>query len=537
MAHDNGTSPAARSREGASRSHTDRTFSRRQLLGTGAALSSAGLLSACGVSATPEFDLSKPVKGGRLRVGLTGGTSADTVDAHVAVNTTDICRMHNMYEGLLSRGPDYEVEYRLATSVEPNDDATVWTAKLREGVKFSDGREMTSEDVIASYERIRNPDDPKTSAAVLATLDFMKAKGPYEVEFHFKEPNSIFDDPMSGYTTTIVPKDYDPENPVGTGPFMLKSFEPALSTVLERNPHYWDGTPHLDEIELLNFNDTDAVINALLSNQVDCVAQIPVSLAKVIEADERMRLLNSKTGMWLPFTMRVDKKPFDDERVRQAFRLVVDREQMINQVLSGFGQVGNDMFGVYDPDYPKQFPQRRRDVEKAKQLLAEAGYPDGLTVELVTAPIQSGTVEAAQVFAQQARDAGITVKIRRVDTTTFFGDNYLKWDFAQSFWYTRNFAPQADQCLMDNSPFNETNWASDKTDDIIKRIQAETDPEKRRKIVQEGQKQQYEEGGYIIWGFANQVDAYQKYVGGLTESATGIPLSSFRFRDVWIAKA
>ena len=97
MAHDNGTSPAARSREGASRSHTDRTFSRRQLLGTGAALSSAGLLSACGVSATPEFDLSKPVKGGRLRVGLTGGTSADTVDAHVAVNTTDICRMHNMY--------------------------------------------------------------------------------------------------------------------------------------------------------------------------------------------------------------------------------------------------------------------------------------------------------------------------------------------------------------------------------------------------------------------------------------------------------
>lgn len=514
-----------------------RRISRRRLLGTATAVGAAGMLSACGVNTTPEFDLTEPVKGGKLRVGLTGGTSADTVDAHISVNTTDICRQQNMYEGLIARGHDYEVEYRLATSVEPNEDATVWTAKLREGVKFSDGREMTAEDVIASYDRIRDPDDPKTNAAVLSTLDTMHAKGKYEVEFRFSAPNSVFDDPMSHYATSIVPADYDPKKPVGTGPFMLKSFEPALSTVLERNPHYWDGTPHLDEIELLNFNDTDAVINALLSNQVDCVAQIPVSLVEVIEADERMKILNSETGMWLPFTMRVDKAPFDDKRVRQAFRLAIDREQMVNQVLSGYGQVGNDMFGVYDPDYPKQFPQRRRDVEKAKKLLAEAGHPDGLTVELVTAPIQSGTVEAAQVFAQQARDAGIDIKIRRVDTTTFFGDNYLKWDFAQSFWYTRNFAPQADQCLMDNSPFNETNWASEKTNDIVKRIQAETNPEKRKKIIQEGQKQQYDEGGYIIWGFANQVDAYQKYVGGLKEDATGIPLSGFRFRDVWIAQA
>src|SRR5699024_10315887 len=115
----------------------------------------------------------------------------------------------------------------------------------------------------------------------------------------------------------------------------------------------------------------------------------------------------------------VDKKPFDDVKVRQAFRLVVDREQMIEQVLSGVGTIGNDMFGPLSENYP-DFPQRKQDSDKAKKLLAAAGYPDGLEVDLVTAPIQSGAVESAQVFAQQAAEAGITVKIRKVDATTFF---------------------------------------------------------------------------------------------------------------------
>ena len=220
--------------------------------------------------------------------------------------------------------------------------------------------------------------------------------------------------------------------------------------------------------------------------------------------------------MWLPFTMRVDKKPFDDVRVRQAFRLVVDREQMIEQVLSGFGTLGNDMFAPLDPNYP-DFPQRTRDIDKAKKLLAEAGYPDGLDVELVTAPIQSGAVESAQVFAQQASDAGIRVKIRKVDATTFFGDEYLKWDFAQDFWNTRDFlAAVSSPVSMEESPFNETHW-DDK--DFTKLFEEGRDrcpmPRPDATLNTKLQKMLYDEGGYIIWGFANQVDAFQKYVGGL----------------------
>jgi peptide/nickel transport system substrate-binding protein len=511
------------------------TPNRRQALGAGLAVSAVAGLSACGGGTVGAADAGDPVKGGTLRVGVTGGNSADTVDAHIPVNSGDIARTVNLYNCLLTRTDDYKIQPELAESFEPNSDSTVWTATLREGVKFSDGRDITPDDVVFTFERINDPDDPKTASSSFTMLDKVIATGDRTVEFRLSEPNGLLNDSVSEYTCGIVPTDYDPKKPVSSGPFKLKSHTPGQSTVMERNEHYWRNSTYLDEVDVLNFNDSDALINALLSSQVDAIAQIPLALVEVIDADERMAILNSKTGMWLPFTMRVDKKPFDDVRVRQAFRLVVDREQMIEQVLSGYGTIGNDMFGPLSENYP-DFPQRKQDIPKAKKLLAEAGYPDGLEVELVTAPIQSGTVEAAQVFAQQAADAGITVKIRKVDATTFFGDEYLKWDFAQDFWYTRDFLPQCVSCVMDISPFNETHWNDKKFSSIVQDAREIPESSKRKNLEHEAQKMLYDEGGYIIWGFANQVDAYQKYVGGLKENATGRPLGGWRFDRVWIGE-
>lgn len=513
-----------------------RTPNRRQALGAGLSVSAIVGLSACGTATGSSLDAGKPVKGGTLRAGVTGGNAADTIDAHIPVNSGDIARTVNLYNCLLSRTDDYKIQPELAESFEPNGDATVWTATIREGAKFSDGRDITPDDVVFSFERINDPDDPKAAAASFTMLDKVVATGKRTVEFRLSEPNGLLNDSVSEYTTGIVPSDYDPKNPVCSGPFKLKSHDPGQSTVMERNDYYWrkDGG-FLDEAAILNFNDSDALINALLSSQVDAIAQIPLALVEVIGADERMSILNSKTGMWLPFTMRVDRPPFDDVKVRQAFRLVVDRDQMIEQVLSGFGTVGNDMFGPLSENFP-DFPQRKQDIPKAKKLLAEAGYPDGLEVELVTAPIQSGVVEAAQVFAQQAAEAGIRVKIRKVDATTFFGDEYLQWDFAQDFWYTRDFLPQCVSCSMDESPFNETHWDDPGFTKIVEKARGISDSADRKNLEHEAQKQLYDDGGYIIWGFANQVDAYQKYVGGLVPNATGRPLSGWRLDRVWIGK-
>lgn len=509
--------------------------SRRFVLGSGMAVGLGAALSACGqqpdVVAAPT---GPPQRGGTLRVGLSGGGASDTLDAHVPVNTTDIARVVNLYESLLYRDENYDLQPLLALSATPDDRAKVWTVTLRPDVVFHDGRPLTADDVVATFKRITNPDDPKSGATALTVLDDVVATAADTIEFRLNTPTATFDDSLGQYSLGIVPADYDPAHPVGTGPFKAKSFSPGRQSVFVRNGDYWRARePYLDELVILNFDDDDALINALLSTQVDAIGQIPLALTEVIGSDPRIGILNSETGMWLPFTMRVDRKPFDDVRVRQAFRLVVDRQQMIEQVYSGQGRIGNDVFAPFDPG-TTGLPQRTQDIARARKLLAEAGYPDGLDVELVTAPIQSGAVEAAQVFAQQAAEAGIRVAIRRVDATTFFGDDYLKWDFAQDFYYTRNFLPQVDNSLLKDSPYNETHWDDPRFVTLVQQAKATLDEAHRNKLISQAQRLLWEEGGYIIWGHSNQADAFQQYVAGLVPNKTGLALSGFEFRRVWL---
>jgi peptide/nickel transport system substrate-binding protein len=512
-------------------------FTRRHILGGGMAVGVGALLTAC--SGTPAAESSavagEPQSGGILRVGLVGGGAADTLDAHIPVATTDIARVVNLYEPLLYRDENFELQPLLALSAKPSADAKTWTVRLREGVLFHDGRTMTSSDVVATFARILDPESPKSGAASLVNLDEIVVLDDYLLEFRLNTATATFDDSLGQYALGIVPPDYDPAQPVGTGPFQYKSFTAGQRSTFTRNENYWqENEPHLDELRILNFSDDNALINALLAAQVDAIGQVPLAMLEVLEADPSVNILNSETGAWLPFTMRVDRAPFDDVRVRKAFRLVVDREEMVEQVLGGYGTIGNDMYGLYDPGYAEDLPQRVQNIERAKELLTEAGYPDGLEVELVTAPIQAGAVEAAQVFAQQALAAGINVTIRRVDTTTFFGDDYLQWDFAQDFWYTRNFLPQVNNGSLPTSPYNETHWANAKFLELVEEATTTIDPTKRNALITEAQTIEYDEGGYIIWGHPNQADAYQGYVGGLIPNSTGLALSGFEFRRVWL---
>jgi peptide/nickel transport system substrate-binding protein len=229
--------------------------------------------------------------------------------------------------------------------------------------------------------------------------------------------------------------------------------------------------------------------------------------------------------------MRVDKPPFNDVRVRQAFRLMVDRRQMIEQVMLGMGRLGNDMYSPYDPAYDSSLPQRHQDLEQAKSLLKAAGR-EGLAVELVTSPVFQGVVAAAEVFAQQATGAGVKVAIRQVDTTTFYGPNYLGWTFAQDFWATREYLPQVAQGSLPGSPFNETHWADPTFIKLIKQARAQLDQAKRDEILREAQMIEYEQGGYIIPYFSNQVDAYSTKLTGFVQAKSGFPLGNEWFKNV-----
>lgn len=514
-------------------------LTRRQLLQATALGGAAFALTSCsGEAPVEQVDTAGPPRsGGTLRVGLVGGSATDTIDAHIPASQSDGARLINMYDALARRDENYELQYRLATAIEPNDSADEWTITLREGALFSDGSPVRPEDVIFSLNRIKDPDDPKSGAASINHIASMEVVDKQRLKIFLSTPDATLVDSLAEYQIGIVPEGYDPKNPIGAGPFKLEYFSPGQSTVLVRNDNFWGGAPYLERLELIDFQEEDAMLNALLSSQVDAIGSLNHSLARVIESDPRLNILDSETGMWLPLTMRVDVEPFDDVRVRQAMRLAANRQQLVDQVYSGEGQIGNDMFAIYDPTYPHDFPQREQNIEEAKRLLAEAGYPDGIDVTLAAAEIQTGAIRSAQVFAEQARPAGIRVKIEQVDSSTFFADgNYLEYPFALTFYYTRNFLQQVNQCATADSPFNETHW--DDPEFTAKANEARTivDEQQRGQMIRELQRELYDEGGYIVWGFANQIDAYHNYVVGLGPHPGGMPLGQAMFEKVWIAE-
>src|SRR5829696_2888847 len=527
-------------------------LTRRQALrgavGGGVALTAGGWLAACGGGdddgggggGTPAQSQSsgdaKLKSGGILRVGATGGGAEDSIDAHRPTSDPDIMRVWNMYESLAVRSPDFsKLDMLLAESIEPDGGTPdSWTVRLKQGITFHNGKDVTADDVIFSLRRITDPKDPKVGNASISYIDRKGLKKVDErtVRIPLEFANANFPDDLGQYFNAIVPTDYDPKQPVGTGPFKYQSFTPGQRSVFVKNENYWEnGKPFADQLVIIDFPDDTARTNALLGGQVEAINNLPAAQVASVRGNPNLRVMNSQTGAWQPFTMRIDAKPFDDNRVRQAFRLIVDRDQMVAQVLSGFGSVANDLYARYDPMYAKDLPQRKQDLEQAKALLKQAGQ-EKLTVELVTAPVFQGIVEAAQVFAEQAKGAGVTVKVRRVDSGTFYGDNYLKWPFAQDFWATRTYLAQVAQGDLPNSPFNETHWGKGRFQQLIQQARGEVDEAKRREILHEAQKMQYEQGGYIIPYFSNFIDAYSSKVGGFVEAKSGFPFGNYWLKNV-----
>ncbi|WP_408648513.1 ABC transporter substrate-binding protein [Streptomonospora mangrovi] len=508
--------------------------SRRSVLMAGAAGAVVvPALSACGGGG------SSGAGSGRLRVGVAGGSAEDTLDAHKPTDNTDIARAHNLYAGLCYFETDYSIQMALAESIEPNDDATVWTIRLKPGLTFHDGSPVTADSVVFTLRRVTDPDILGIGAPQLATMDRdnIERVDDRTVRVPFSEPYVTLLDLLAEYSMGIVPEDYDPDNPVGAGPFKLMEFTPGQRSLFAKFPGFWqEGHPRIEELEIINFPDETARVNALLGGQVDAISQLPPSQIEVVRANPNIETLESESGMWTPFTMRVDKAPFDDVRVRQAFRLIVDRRQMVDQALAGYGSVGNDIYGRFDPAYveDKLPDQRERDIAEAKRLLAEAGHGDGLEVQLVTGPITPGAVAAAQVFKEQARAAGVTVNLKQTNSTEYYGENYLQWTFAQDFWATRNYLSQAAQGSLPDAPFNETHWADEEWVDIVNEARRTVDEEERNRLIQQAMAIEHERGGYIIWGFVNTLDAFHRKVKGLEPSVTGHPLTSYGFHRVRI---
>lgn len=519
---------------------SDAELSRRSFLrysGLAAAgVVGAGALAACGGGSNSGGSGGGGAQksGGILVHGATGGSSTDTLDAHRPVTNPDIARTFNLYEPLLIWDNDYRIAPALAESVESSKDATTWTVKLRKGVTFHNGKDVTPEDVLFSLHRVANPKAPTSAGVALAPIiDFNGTKkvDASTLVIKLKSPYAVLQYLLAEYTLGIVPTDYDPKNPVGTAAFKYKSFTPGKSSVFTKYNDYWGDKAFVDELHIQDFAQPNAQVNALQANQIQTMDNLPYNLINSVKG-QGGQILKSRSGAWVPFTMRVDAKPFSDVRVRQAMRLITDRQQMIDNALSGFGRLGNDLYAPFDVAYAKDLPQRQQDIAQAKSLLKQAGQ-EGLQVQLFTGDdIGPVAPASASLFVQQAKKAGVDVKV--VKKNPFYGKDYLSYPFGQDFWNTRNYLPQAAVGSLKGGSYNETHFNDPKFANLIASAQKETDETRRNTLLQDAQKIEYDQGGYIIWGFRDQIDALSSKVQGL-KSSVYQPLGSYNFKTASVS--
>jgi peptide/nickel transport system substrate-binding protein len=520
-----------------------RPISRRNLLKGAAAIGGAfalgPVMSACGGGGGGGGTAASPTgaakKGGILKVGIPGGQGKDTADPHMAPFVPDDAINWLMFEGLAQFSPDYKPELLLAEEITPNSDATVWTVRLKPDIPWQDGRTVSADDVVFTFQRICDPDNPLDGASAMGGLkpENVKKVDDLTVTFTYDEPFVLFaTDAVTQRLVHIVPVDFDPKNPIGTGPFQLVDFKPGDRFGFTGFKDYHGGAPYLDEVSLIQFPEETARVNAFVGGTVDAIAELPHSQVTAIEGAGLVPL-NAKSGGWMPFCMRIDREPFTDVRVRQAFRLIPDRQRILDNAFNGIGWIANDMYSPFDQGYPKDLPQRQQDLEQAKSLLKQARYED-LSIEVVTSDaVGAGAVAAAQIFAENAKGAGVNVKVNKVDGGIIYGDDYLSWTFSMDFWGLRNYLQQALSGCTPDAPYNETHWKNDQWYTLIKDALRTVDDGKRNELVGQAATIEYEEGGYIINTFKNQLDAYSDNVTGIvTNDVMGIPLGRWRFHKV-----
>jgi peptide/nickel transport system substrate-binding protein len=526
---------------------TNGEVTRRKLLqGAGAGVlvvGGGGLLAACGggsssgTSAVPGGGEGKPVAGGVLRVGAQGGSNTDTLDAHNVLTNTDFARAAQLYDPLVRLNTQGHPENVLATSVTPNKTATEWTVKIRKGVKFHDGSTLTAKDVLYTFHRVITGEFP--AAVVLGSLDLKGSKviDDETLSVKFSKPYSIFYEALAGRFEYlyIVPIGYIPKKPIGTGPFKLKSFTPGRESIMVKFDEYWEQPkPYLDEVRTINVNEETAQVSALQAGQVDCIDYLTAASVATLESAGKIVSI-AKTGGWTPLCMRVDKAPFNDNRVREAMKLAVDRSSMIQSVFSGNGNIANDYFGKFTPAVEKlHLPQHEQDIEKAKSLLKAAGQSN-LSVQLFTTEVAPGMEQTAEVLSTQAEAAGIKIAVVKQPTTEYFARSYLKVPFGMDWWPYQPYLVTAGQATVTGGVFSYTKFNNPTYDKYYEEATSTLDENKQEELIQEMVKIDWSEGGNIIPYNFPIIDSWANNVHGITPSVLGQALGNFQFQNFWMS--
>ena len=331
-------------------------ISRRELLlGAGAFTMTTALFGSMPLTAVAAT--AKPKKGGTFRLGVVGSTN-DILDAQTIVAKADQARLVPGFETLLEFDPSFKTEnvYGLADTVDVKSPSQ-YVVRLKKGITFHDGKTISADDLIYSYGRLLDSKlalpSFKALSPFLDPATGLKKLDARTVQFDLKLPNVGFKSTLAAYTNTLVPVGYTREGKqIGTGPYKVASFTPGRESRHTRNPNYWGkGRPYFDDIIIQDFADKTALVNALLSGQIDAAVDVPLPQIAQLKGSPGINVNEVSGGAWLTIVMLTDRAPFNDARVRQAMRLIIDRQQILDRALQGHGTIGNDLFGFIDQTY------------------------------------------------------------------------------------------------------------------------------------------------------------------------------------------
>src|SRR6266702_2557550 len=485
----------------------------RRLFLAGTAISLAGL---------PRTAFAEtPKRGGVLRMSV--DQAASVIHPMLARVNPEYLVTELLYSNLTRLKPDMTLEPDLAISWEPNATLTEWTFKLRPGVTFHDGSPLTADDVVATINALLDPKTASPGRTNVGPIKEVTAIEPLTVKFTLTGAYADLPVALTYLNARIVPAKVIAGDLAslsttanGTGPFKLASYEPDRRIVVERKPAYYDpARPYLDRIELLVYPDRTAEASAMISGEIDLLlTTTPGEYERLVKADG-VKALRTPSGQFLNINLGCDQKPFNDVRVRQALALAVDREATVGFVAGGYGTPGNDTPLSSAYHFYKNIPLKKPDIDKAKKLLAAAGYPNGIDLTLVASDRPSTRTQLGVAVREMAAAAGFRINVQTMPHATYLDQVWKKGNFYVGFY---NMQPTADAIFKllytSDAAWNETRWNSTGFDAVINEARVETDETKRTALYAKAQEMMNTEVPTVISAFFDLLAAQRSYLEG-----------------------
>ena len=505
-------------------------------LALGVSLTSASLVLNTVEAATPK-------KGGRLRVGLTGGATTDTLDPGQIL---DLYMIHLQFgqlrNGLTEVASNGQLIPELAESWDASSDAKTWNFKIRKGVEFHNGKSMTSEDVVASLNHHLGEDSKSAAKGILSGIVSVKANGKFGVVVELSGGDADFPFLMSDYHLGICPANSDGsidwQSGIGTGGYILQDNNPGVRSFTKRNPNYWKtGMAHFDEVEITQIGDPTARSQALQTDSIDCMNNVQTQTVHLLKRVPGLKVHATTGNKQITLPMRTDTAPYDNNDVRLAVKHIIDRKQWLEKIIHGYGQLGNDTpigpANIYKAT-EDELPQRHYDPEKAKFHLKKAGLSK-LDLDFHAADTGfGGAVDAGQLMADSARAAGININVVREPNDGYWSNVWMKKAWCACYWSgrpTENWI--FSQIYAADASWNDTYWKHDKFNKLLLQGRAELDTKKRREIYVEMQSILHHEGGVAIPLFQSDVMAYNKRLAVPEEVGNNWELDGAKNSERW----